>query len=45
MVCVCVCVCVFVELLQCSGVTWKAVEWLMNWRREHRQDVRVLYEL
>ena len=34
-----------VELLQCSGVTWKAVEWLMNWRREHKQDVRVLYEL
>ena len=34
-----------VELLQCSGVTWKAVEWLMNWRREHRQDCTVLYEL
>ena len=34
-----------VELLQCGGVTWKAVEWLMNWRREHRQDVRVVYEL
>ena len=34
-----------VEVLQCGGVTWKAVEWLMNWRREHRQDVRVLYEL
>ena len=34
-----------VELLQCGGVSWKAVEWLMNWRREHKQDVRVLYEL
>ena len=34
-----------VELLQCGGLTWKAVEWLMNWRREHKQDVRVLYEL
>ena len=34
-----------VEILQCRGVSWKVVEWLMNWRRERCHDVRVLYEL